>query len=103
MRVKDAADESHERVWELPLWREYGEAMKGDFSDLKNISGDGEAGTITAAAFLKEFVGNTPWVHLDIASVDHVEGETGYFCKGPTGKGVRLVASFLKEWVAKRK
>ena len=100
----DCGIETQERVWELPLWKEYGEMIKGDYSDLKNQGSEtGEAGTITAAAFLKEFVGSTPWVHLDIASVDHTDGETGYFCKGPTGKGVRLVTTFLKEWVKKRK
>jgi leucyl aminopeptidase len=100
----DCGMEAHERVWELPLWKEYSDMIKGDYADLKNIGSEsGEAGTITAAAFLKEFVGSTPWVHLDIASVEWSDGESGYFCKGPTGKGVRLVASFLKEWSGKRK
>lgn len=100
----DCGLETHERVWELPLWKDYSEMMKGDYADLKNIGSEsGEAGTITAAAFLKEFVGGTPWVHLDIAGVGWSDGESGYFCKGPTGKGVRLVATFLKEWVKKRK
>lgn len=100
----DCSLEAQERVWELPLWKEYSEMIKGDYADLKNIGSEsGEAGTITAAAFLKEFVGSTPWVHLDIASVGWSDGESGYFCKGPTGKGVRLVASFLKEWSGKRK
>lgn len=94
---------TNERVWALPLWKEYSEMMKGDYADLKNIGSEsGEAGVITAAAFLKEFVGKTPWVHLDIASVEWVDNESGYFCKGPTGKGVRLLATFLEEWVKKR-
>lgn len=100
----DCGMEANERVWELPLWKEYSEMIKGDYADLKNIGSEsGEAGTITAAAFLKEFVGSTPWVHLDIAGVGWSDAEAGYFCKGPTGKGVRLLAMFLKEWVKKRK
>ncbi len=100
----DCGLESGERVWELPLWKEYSEMVKGTYSDLKNIGSEtGEAGTITAAAFLKEFVGSTPWVHLDIAGVEFSDGSNGYFCKGPTGKGVRLIATFLKEWVGARK
>lgn len=100
----DCGLETHERVWELPLWKEYSEMIKGDYSDLKNIGSEsGDAGTITAAAFLKEFVGSIPWVHLDIAGVEWSDGESGYFCKGPTGKGVRLVTAFLQEWVRKRK
>lgn len=100
----DCGLETGERVWELPLWKEYSEMVKGDYADLKNIgSENGEAGTITAAAFLKEFVGKTPWVHLDIASVEKSDGDSGYFCKGPTGKGVRLLATFLKEWSKNKK
>lgn len=100
----DCGIETGERVWELPLWKEYSEMIKGDYTDLKNMgSENGEAGTITAAAFLKEFVGKTPWVHLDLASVEKSDGDSGYFCKGPTGKGVRLIATFLKEWAKTRK
>ncbi|MEW5996814.1 MAG: leucyl aminopeptidase [Candidatus Micrarchaeota archaeon] len=100
----DCGMETNERVWGLPLWKEYSEMMKGDYADLKNIGSEtGEAGTITAAAFLKEFVGKTPWVHLDVAGVEWVDSEGGYFCKGPTGKGVRLLATFLKDWAKARK
>ncbi|MFA5412109.1 MAG: leucyl aminopeptidase family protein [Candidatus Micrarchaeia archaeon] len=96
--------ETGERVWELPLWKEYSEMVKGDYTDLKNMGSEsGEASTITAAAFLKEFVGKTPWVHLDMASVEKSEGGVGYFCRGPTGKGVRLLATFLKEWAKNKK
>lgn len=99
----DCGLETGEKIWELPLWKEYSEMVKGDYSDLKNMGSEsGEAGTITAAAFLKEFVGKTPWVHLDLASVEKSDGDSGYFCKGPTGKGVRLLATFLKEWAKNR-
>ena len=56
-----------EKAWELPLWDEYSDDIKSDFADMKNIGNGRLAGTITAASFLKEFVGDTPWVHFDIA------------------------------------
>ncbi|MDD2655046.1 MAG: leucyl aminopeptidase [Candidatus ainarchaeum sp.] len=100
----DCGLETNERVWELPLWKEYSEMVKGDYADLKNVGSEsGEAGTITAAAFLREFVGSTPWVHLDIASVEWNDGSSGYFCRGPSGKGVRLLATFLKKWSKNKK
>jgi len=95
-RVKQAGEVSHERVWELPLWKEYSEIMKSDIADIKN-TGDGTAGTITAAAFLKEFVGY-PWVHLDIAGCAWTEKELPYLPKGAAGVGVRLLIELLRSW-----
>ena len=95
-KVKRAGEVSHERVWELPLWKEYTELIKSDIADVKN-TGDGTAGTITAAAFLKEFV-SYPWVHLDIASVAWTEKEFPYLPKGGTGVGVRLLVQLLRDW-----
>ncbi len=99
--ISEAGDETHERVWRLPLWPEYGEMMKSDFADLKNISELTEAGSITAAAFLREFVGEARWAHLDIAAVDNVKWAHPYLEKGATCSGVRLVAAAL-ERLAKR-
>ena len=96
-RVKAAAERSHERVWELPLWPEYSDHVKSEFADLKNI-GDGGAGTITAAAFLKEFAGDVPWVHLDIAGVAWSEKDHPYLVKGGTGFGVRLLTELAATW-----
>lgn len=93
--LQDAGEGVHERVWRLPLWPEYGEMMKAEFADLKNISEVPEAGSITAAAFLKEFVGDCRWAHLDIAAVDLVKYPHPYLDKGATGIGVRLVAETL--------
>ena len=95
-RVKDSGEASGERVWELPLWDEYSELIKSDIADVKN-TGDGTAGTITAAAFLKEFV-DYPWVHLDIASCAWTEKELPYVPKGATGVGVRLLLNLLRNW-----
>ncbi len=100
--LREAGEAVHERVWRLPLWPEYGEMMKSDFADIKNISEVPEAGSITAAAFLKEFVGETRWAHLDIAAVDMVKGPHPYLEKGATGTGVRLVAAAL-ERLSKKK
>ncbi len=95
--LQDAGNNVHERVWRLPLWPEYGEMMKADFADLKNISELPEAGSITAAAFLKEFAGETKWAHLDIAAVDTVKWAHPYLEKGATGIGVRLVTRTLEK------
>jgi leucyl aminopeptidase len=93
--LDDAGTETWERVWRLPLWPEYGEMIKADFADIKNISETGEAGSITAAMFLKEFVGEVKWAHLDIAAVDLVKWPHPYLDKGATSIGVRLVAEAL--------
>jgi leucyl aminopeptidase len=102
-RVKRAAEASGERVWQLPLWKEYSEQIKSDIADIKN-SGGRAAGAITAAAFLSNFVGTTPWVHLDIAGTAYT-AEDGtkvktYTPKGATGVGVRLLIKLLKEWAS---
>ncbi|MCI0503887.1 leucyl aminopeptidase [Candidatus Micrarchaeota archaeon] len=100
--LKEAGEAAHERVWRMPLWPEYGEMMKSDLADMKNISEVPEAGSITAAAFLAEFAGETRWAHLDIAAVDMVKGPHPYLDKGATGIGVRLVASALARLAKKR-
>jgi leucyl aminopeptidase len=99
-QVKGAATQAGERAWKLPLWPEYSEAVKSDVADVKNV-GDGKAGTITAAAFLKEFAGDTPWVHLDIAGVAWADADKGYLRKGGTGVGVRLLVELAKGWKGK--
>ncbi len=93
--LSEAGDETHERVWRMPLWPEYGEMMKSEFADLKNISELTEAGSLTAAAFLKEFAGETRWAHLDIAAVDNTKWPHPYLEKGASGIGVRLVTEAL--------
>lgn len=98
-RVKAAADTTGERVWELPLWEEYHEMIKSDVADFKNAAGRG-AGAITAAAFLSKFVGNYPWVHLDIAGPAWLEKDLSYIPKGASGVGVRLLVQLLRNWKA---
>jgi leucyl aminopeptidase len=93
-RMKSASSSSGEKAWELPLHEEYFEQIKSDIGDLKNIGG-GEAGTITAGYFLKEFAGDTPWIHFDIAGTAWVEKEKRGYAPGPSGAPVRLLAEFL--------
>jgi leucyl aminopeptidase len=93
--VKEAGEATYERVWELPLFEEYRKMMESDVADLKNIGGRW-GGAITAAIFLEHFVGEFPWLHLDIAGTAYLEKATDYQPKGGTGVGVRLLANFLK-------
>jgi leucyl aminopeptidase len=89
-RVSKAAAEAGEKVWELPMYDEYKDLINSDVADMKN-SGGRQAGSITAAFLLKEFVEDTPWVHLDIAGVDTYERERGVFVKGSSGIPVRTL------------
>ncbi len=95
--LNDASTETSERVWEFPLWQEYGEAMKSDIADLVN-SGGRDAGTIKAAAFLQNFIGDYPWAHIDIAYVDVEKKGRPYIPKGTTGIGLRLLVEMLSNW-----
>ncbi|OHE24257.1 MAG: leucyl aminopeptidase [Syntrophobacterales bacterium RBG_19FT_COMBO_59_10] len=95
--IREAADLTGERVWELPLWEEYHELIKGDVADYRN-SGGRAGGAITAAAFLSKFTGGYPWVHLDIAGPAWLAKEKPYIPKGASGVGVRLLVEFLRNW-----
>ncbi len=96
-------EHTHERLWPLPLWDEYFDMIKSEIADVKNLGSDrGEAGTITAAMFIKEFTDGVPWMHLDIASVDHIESPTAYFRRGPSGKHVRSLTEFVRAWVQEK-
>jgi leucyl aminopeptidase len=94
--VRRAGLRAGERVWEMPLWEEYFEQLRSDVADMRNIGGRG-GGMITAALFLSKFVGDCPWVHLDIASTDWSECERAYIPKGPTGTGTRLLIQYLMD------
>ncbi|HJQ69406.1 MAG TPA: leucyl aminopeptidase [Blastocatellia bacterium] len=89
-----AGEECGERLWQLPIDREYGEMIRSDIADMKNI-GNRLAGAITAAMFLKNFTGSLPWAHLDIAGTAWLEREKPYMARGATGFGVRTMANFI--------
>jgi leucyl aminopeptidase len=87
--------ETQERVWRLPLYEEYKDQLKSDIADIKSTGGR-QAGCITAAIFLHEFVGKTPWAHLDIAGTAFLSDSKRYLPKHGTGVGVRLIVSLLE-------
>jgi leucyl aminopeptidase len=90
-----AAKPTGERYWRMPYYEEYTTQMKSDVADLKNTGGR-PAGTLTAAAFLREFVDATPWVHLDIAGTAYLDSEFGWQAKGPTGTPVRAFVALVE-------
>lgn len=94
-QVLAAAKPTGERYWRMPLFDEYGQQMKSDIADLKNTGGR-DAGTLTAAAFLKAFVGTTPWVHLDIAGTAYLDRGSAWSAKGPTGVPVRAFLALVE-------
>jgi leucyl aminopeptidase len=83
-----------EKLWQLPLVKEYKELIRSSVADMKNIGG-AHGGAITAALILQEFVGNTPWAHLDIAGPAFAESDNALGPKGGTGFGVRTLVKFL--------
>jgi len=93
--MEAAGVESGERVWRLPLWKQYRTLVKSNVADLKN-SGGREAGTIAAGIFLENFVDGHPWVHLDIAATAWSNVARDYRSKGATGVGVALLTRFMK-------
>ena len=85
-----AGSEAGEKFWQLPLDKEYSKQIKSDIADIKNVGGR-KAGTITAAAFLKEFADGVSWAHLDIAGTAWGDEAKPYRSKGPTGIAVRTL------------
>ena len=93
-RLTRAGDDVEERLWRLPLSDSYDKMINSQIADMQNIGGRG-AGSITAAQFLKRFVGKTPWAHLDIAGVTWSKSDQPIVPKGGTGFGVRLLDRFV--------
>jgi len=99
--IREAGEQTGERVWEMPLWAEYFDLIKSDIADMKNTGGRG-GGVITAAALLSKFVQKYPWVHLDIAAVAFTAKERPYTPIGATGIGMRLLTQFLRDYGKKK-
>jgi len=96
-KILDISKVTHEKMWELPLLEDHHDQIKSKNADIKNIGGR-PAGAITAAAFLSNFVGKTPWVHLDIAGTAwNQEGSMlkSYNPPGATGFGIRTIIKFI--------
>jgi leucyl aminopeptidase len=89
-----------DRVWPMPTFDDYKEQLKSDIADFTNTGGR-PAGAITAALFLKEFAGDLPWAHLDIAGTAWAEESRPFMPKGATGAAVRTLAELAftsEEW-----
>jgi leucyl aminopeptidase len=94
--ILDSGRKVHERCWRFPLGDEYDKLINSDAADMKNIGSRG-GGSITAAQFIQRFVGNTPWVHLDIAGVTWSSKGAPTVPKGGTGFGVRLLDRLIAD------
>lgn len=97
-KITKSSQNTGEQVWQLPIDDDYMDMIKSDYADIRNTGPGRVAGTITAAAFLANAVGNTPWVHFDIAGTAWIQGgskEKSYNPKGATGFGVRLILDYL--------
>ena len=90
-----SAKPTGERYWQMPYYDDYTSAMKSDIADLKNTGGR-PAGTLTAGAFLREFVDTTPWIHLDIAGTAYLDNDSPWQAKGPTGTPVRAFVALAE-------
>ena len=96
-KMIQAGIENNEKIWELPMWKEYIDATKSNIADIKNSSYESKAGTIMAGAFLSHFVpSSSHWIHLDIAGVDNLKKNSSMRHYGASGEIMRTVFSFLQ-------
>ncbi|MGZ4688629.1 MAG: leucyl aminopeptidase [Acidimicrobiia bacterium] len=97
-QVRSAADRAGEQVWPLPLPKQYNKLIESEVADLKNIGTGSYGGALTAGLFLQAFVGDVPWVHLDIAGPARAPSDDGVYVRGGTGFGVRTLAELLSTY-----
>lgn len=93
-QLQQAAETAGEKLWRMPMEEKYFEGLKSEIADMKN-TGPRSGGSITAALFLKQFVKETPWAHLDIAGPVWTDKEKGYNSSGATGYGVRTLVNWV--------
>ena len=97
--LEGAGSRTGDRVWRLPLDDAYEPAIKSTIADIQNVgSVKYLAGATTAALFLRHFVGDIPWAHLDIAGTAFAVPDRPYLGSGATGAGVRLLVDFVMNW-----
>jgi leucyl aminopeptidase len=96
-RFNAALETSGEKFWRMPLGDEYMDQIKSDIADIKNTGGR-YGGAITAAEFLHAFSEDTPWIHLDIASMAWIEDSKPFIAKGPSGVGVRSILEWVRSY-----
>lgn len=94
--VRESGYRQYERMVEYPLWDEYGDQIKSDVADIKNIGG-ATGGAITAGKFLEHFT-DYPWMHFDIAGVSFNTAKKGYVSNGGTGYGIRMLLDFMMHY-----
>ena len=90
-----SAKAAGEKMWQLPMDDEYRELIKGSFADIQNIGSGKGGGSITGAWFIREFAGDTPWIHLDIAGTAWNDDAKPWLAKGPTGVGLRTLVQLI--------
>jgi leucyl aminopeptidase len=95
-KLAESGNRQYERMVEFPLWEEYGDQIKSDVAEIKNIGG-ATGGAITAGKFLEHFT-NYPWMHFDIAGVAYLKAGKGYYSAGGTGFGIRMFTDFLMNY-----
>jgi leucyl aminopeptidase len=98
-RFLSVVDDVGERYWRLPLYDDFDRQIKSDIADLKNTGGRW-GGAETAGAFLRNFVADVPWIHLDIAGTAYLDTESSYLAKGPTGTPVRAMVALVEDLAA---
>jgi len=92
--LKTSAEKGGERFWEMPFYDDFKDDIKSDVADIKNAGSKG-AGSSTAGMFLREFVGNKNWAHIDIAGTAYIDKEIKELTKGATGAGVRAILNYI--------
>lgn len=97
-KIKSAADLHGELVWQLPMFAEFAEQIKGEVADIKNVGNGRWGGAITAAKFLEEFVAGKPWTHMDIAGPAFLERPKPYLDAGGSGAYVRTLVEIARTW-----
>jgi len=97
-KVLASAKATGEKMWPMPMDDEYREMIKGTIADIQNISSGKGGGAITGAMFIREFVGDVPWVHLDIAGTAWLDDAKPWMAKGATGVGVRTLVDLAMKF-----
>ena len=96
--LEDASKNTGEKLWRLPFFDDYDDRMKSEVADLNNMAAEKNAGTISGAVFLRNFVEKTKWAHIDIAGTAWYSKQRGYRPKNATGYGLRLLVEVIKKW-----
>ena len=97
-RVLASAQRAGEKMWRMPLDDDYRDLIKSTIADIQNVGSGRGAGAIVAAWFLREFTGDTPWVHLDIAGTAWLDESKPFLAEGPSGLPVRTLVRLAMEW-----